>query len=80
MHQRFDLSEKVAIVTGASRGLGKAMALGLAEAGADVVVSSRTLSACEEVAGAIEALGRAHGKLGGRRPAGGPDLRALRLL
>jgi NAD(P)-dependent dehydrogenase (short-subunit alcohol dehydrogenase family) len=59
MQQRFDLSGKVAIVTGASRGLGKAMALGLAEAGADVVVSSRTLSACEEVAGAIEALGRA---------------------
>jgi NAD(P)-dependent dehydrogenase (short-subunit alcohol dehydrogenase family) len=37
----FDLSGKVALVTGGSRGLGKAMARGLAEAGADVVISSR---------------------------------------
>ena len=49
---------KVVVVTGASRGLGRAMALGFAEAGADVVVSSRHLDACEVVAEEIRALGR----------------------
>jgi len=39
--QRFDLSGKVALVTGGSKGLGKAMARGLAEAGADVVITAR---------------------------------------
>ena len=58
MNQLFDLTGRIAIVTGASRGLGKAIALGLARAGADVVVASRTLSDCEAVAGEIEALGR----------------------
>jgi 2-deoxy-D-gluconate 3-dehydrogenase len=54
----FDLSGKVAVVTGASRGLGHAMALGLAEAGADVVaVASRLENATETVA-TIQALGR----------------------
>src|SRR5579864_3595272 len=38
----FDLTGKVALVTGGSKGLGKAMARGLAEAGADVVISSRS--------------------------------------
>ena len=37
----FDLSGRVALVTGGSKGLGKAMALGFAQAGADVVISSR---------------------------------------
>ena len=55
---RFDLSGKVAIVTGGSRGLGKAIVLGLAGAGADVVVASRKLEACEEVAESVRALGR----------------------
>ena len=41
MHQLFDLSGKVALVTGGSKGLGKAMARGLVEAGADVAISSR---------------------------------------
>jgi NAD(P)-dependent dehydrogenase (short-subunit alcohol dehydrogenase family) len=45
---------KVAIVTGGSRGLGRAIALGLAHAGADVVVASRKLEACEETADEIE--------------------------
>jgi NAD(P)-dependent dehydrogenase (short-subunit alcohol dehydrogenase family) len=54
----FGLGGKVAIVTGGSRGLGKAIVLGLAHAGADVVVSSRALPACEAVAKQIEALGR----------------------
>ncbi|HTZ10177.1 MAG TPA: glucose 1-dehydrogenase [Acidimicrobiales bacterium] len=55
---RFDLGGKVALVTGGSRGLGRAMALGLAAAGADVVVASRKAEACRAVAGEIEALGR----------------------
>ena len=41
IHQLFDLAGKVALVTGGSKGLGKAMARGFAEAGADVVISSR---------------------------------------
>jgi len=49
---------KVVVVTGASKGLGRSMALGFAEAGADVVVASRKLEACEEVAAEIRALGR----------------------
>jgi len=55
---RFDLDGRVALVTGGSRGLGRAMALGLAEAGADVVVASRKLDACEAVAAEVEAMGR----------------------
>ena len=54
----FDLAGKVAIVTGGSKGLGKAMALGLADAGADVVVVSRTLKDLEVVAKEIEGKGR----------------------
>jgi NAD(P)-dependent dehydrogenase (short-subunit alcohol dehydrogenase family) len=54
----FDLTGKVAIVTGGGRGLGKAIALGLAGAGADVVVASRKLDNCEEAAQEIEATGR----------------------
>jgi len=54
----FDLTGKVAMVTGASRGLGQAMALALAREGADVVVTSRTASALRDVCGAIELLGR----------------------
>jgi len=46
----FDLSGKVALVTGGSRGLGKEMVLAFAAAGADVVISSRKLDACEELA------------------------------
>lgn len=54
----FDLTGRVAVVTGASKGLGRAIALGLADAGADVVVSSRRLEACEDVASEIRAKGR----------------------
>ena len=56
--ERFDLTGKVALVTGGSRGLGRAMVLGLAAAGADVVVTSRKLEACQAVAGEVESLGR----------------------
>jgi NAD(P)-dependent dehydrogenase (short-subunit alcohol dehydrogenase family) len=48
---------KVVVVTGASKGLGRAMALGFGEAGADVVVTSRKLEACQQVADEISALG-----------------------
>ncbi|MCP4035335.1 MAG: SDR family oxidoreductase [bacterium] len=58
MSELFDLGGKIAIVTGASRGLGRALSLGLARAGADVVVSSRNLEACKEVAREVEDLGR----------------------
>jgi NAD(P)-dependent dehydrogenase (short-subunit alcohol dehydrogenase family) len=53
-----DLSGKVALVTGGSRGLGREIALGLARCGADVVVASRKVEACEEVAREIRELGR----------------------
>jgi NAD(P)-dependent dehydrogenase (short-subunit alcohol dehydrogenase family) len=53
-----DATGKVVIVTGGSKGLGRAMALGFAEAGADVVVASRKLEPCEAVAAEIGALGR----------------------
>lgn len=54
----FDLTGKVALVTGASRGLGKSFALALARAGADVVVTSRSLASLEETVAEVEALGR----------------------
>jgi NAD(P)-dependent dehydrogenase (short-subunit alcohol dehydrogenase family) len=56
--EMFKLDGKVAIVTGGSRGLGKAIALGLADAGADVVVASRTQSDLDAVAEEIRAKGR----------------------
>jgi NAD(P)-dependent dehydrogenase (short-subunit alcohol dehydrogenase family) len=54
----FDLSGKVAIVTGAGRGMGRYMALDLARYGADLVLCSRTLSELEQVGSEVEALGR----------------------
>lgn len=56
--QLLDFNGLVAVVTGGSRGLGKEMALAMAERGADVVVTSRKAEACEEVAKQIEAKGR----------------------
>lgn len=47
--QQFNLENKVAIVTGSSKGIGKAIARGLAEQGAQVVISSRNQEACDEV-------------------------------
>src|SRR5262245_42566975 len=55
---RFDLSGKTAIVTGGGRGLGRTIALALAEAGADVSVASRKLDNCEAAATEIRARGR----------------------
>lgn len=57
-HQ-FDLSGRVALITGGSRGLGKAMAFGLAQAGADVIIASRDFESCQATAKEIEnATGR----------------------
>jgi NAD(P)-dependent dehydrogenase (short-subunit alcohol dehydrogenase family) len=53
----FDLHDRVAIVTGSGRGLGKAIALGLADAGASVVVCARHTDEVEETAAAIKAAG-----------------------
>jgi len=54
----FDLTNKVAVVTGATKGLGYGMALALAQAGANVVVVSRTVADCEKVAAEIKSIGR----------------------
>jgi NAD(P)-dependent dehydrogenase (short-subunit alcohol dehydrogenase family) len=57
-HSLFDLTGKSAVVVGGTSGIGLAMAIGLAEAGADVVASSRRQEQVDEAAKAIEATGR----------------------
>jgi gluconate 5-dehydrogenase len=54
----FDLSGKVAIVSGGGSGIGRQMATGLAEAGADLVLCARKVERCEEAARELEGLGR----------------------
>jgi NAD(P)-dependent dehydrogenase (short-subunit alcohol dehydrogenase family) len=57
---RFDLTGKVALVTGGSRGLGREMVLAFAAAGADVVITSRNLESCQALAAEVtERTGRA---------------------
>jgi len=58
IQDRFRLDDQVAVVTGAGRGIGAATARALAEAGADVVLSSRTVEQLEAVAQQVEAVGR----------------------
>ena len=56
--EKFSLHGKLAVVTGAGRGIGRGIAIALAQAGADIVISARTQSQLEEVAATIRALGR----------------------
>ncbi|MSO76632.1 MAG: glucose 1-dehydrogenase [Alphaproteobacteria bacterium] len=58
MKDLFDLSGKVALVTGGSRGLGRQIVKAFAEQGADIVVTSRKIENCRAVAGEVEAMGR----------------------
>ncbi|MBL8824411.1 MAG: 3-oxoacyl-ACP reductase FabG [Planctomycetia bacterium] len=62
MSKLFDLSGKIALVTGGSKGLGKAMARGLAEAGADIAISSRNQSELDEAMKEILAGTKRKGK------------------
>lgn len=55
---RFQVTDKVAIVTGAGRGIGRGIALALAEAGADVVCAARSVDQLEDTAGEVQARGR----------------------
>jgi NAD(P)-dependent dehydrogenase (short-subunit alcohol dehydrogenase family) len=54
----FDLTGKIALITGGSRGLGLRMVRAFAERGADVIVASRKIEACESAAEEVRALGR----------------------
>lgn len=58
MDKLFDFSGKVALITGGSRGLGLEMALAFAERGADIVIASRKIEACEAAADKVRAMGR----------------------
>src|SRR6202041_3151263 len=57
-YKALDLDGKVAVVVGGSSGIGKTIAVGLAQAGADVVASARRMELVQALAGEIEALGR----------------------
>lgn len=57
MHPLFDLTNHVALITGSTKGIGRAIAERMAESGARVVISSRKAAACEQVAGELSAQG-----------------------
>ncbi|MFO7965272.1 MAG: glucose 1-dehydrogenase [Desulfobacterales bacterium] len=57
MKNYLDMSGKTVLITGGSRGLGRAMALGFAEQGADIAVVSRKMEACEKTAEEVRAFG-----------------------
>ncbi|HJQ43751.1 MAG TPA: SDR family NAD(P)-dependent oxidoreductase, partial [Jatrophihabitantaceae bacterium] len=54
----FKVTDQVAVITGAGRGIGAAAAVALAEAGADVVISARTADQLDEVKARVESVGR----------------------
>ena len=54
----FDMSGKVVLITGGTRGIGHALARGFAQQGADLVIASRKLAACETTAAELRAMGR----------------------
>jgi len=58
MKNILDMGGKVVLVTGGSRGLGRAMSLAFAEQGADIAISSRDIESCKKTAAEVEALGR----------------------
>lgn len=58
MTDYFDMTGKVVLITGGTRGLGLAMAKGFAEQGADIIVTSRHLDQCEEAAAEVRKIGR----------------------
>ena len=74
MASLFDLTGRTAVVVGGTTGIGRALALGLADAGADVVATGRRPDAVNDVSASIEALGRRTL----RHPADVGDLAALR--
>lgn len=57
-YKKFDLTNKVAVITGASEGIGRAMAIGLAEVGADIIICSRREEKLLEVKEIVEKTGR----------------------
>jgi NAD(P)-dependent dehydrogenase (short-subunit alcohol dehydrogenase family) len=69
----FSVADRVVLVTGGSRGLGRAMCLGLAERGARVVIASRKIDACEELAAQIRGSGGAHSPLPAMSGTGSPS-------
>jgi NAD(P)-dependent dehydrogenase (short-subunit alcohol dehydrogenase family) len=73
----FDLTGRTAIVTGSSRGIGRAIAERMAEQGANVVVSSRKKEPCDEVAAAINAAGRGRALAVAANISSKPDLERL---
>ena len=57
-HELFDLSGRVALVSGAAQGVGRAMSIGFAEAGADLMLADLNEEGARQTASTIEALGR----------------------
>ena len=57
MDKMYDMAGKTVLITGGSRGLGRAMALGFAAQGADIAIVSRKMDSCEETAEEVRALG-----------------------